>query len=281
MPFDKANATGHNCKLHLTPGGHVLVQSRNTGPLMQRGIYTGRGPFQVTRNPRGRDVIECKAAEAAEAIIDARAVPFTYFYFALRASWTYDDSDAPEAGFTSDTNYPMFESGITGSVNGWQGFVGKKGTVINPPPLSANPFKRDPSLWVFDETSNIQEFSDVSSYISTYTLNTLWFYRGELIPGGGNEIRDGAGLGTATPAHAGAVLTGGLWEVLWDVYTFDGASTYTFVETKTYGPFTVPPTADPADHTTWASVSPGDDWAIELGVDNGIVFRNLRVERVT
>jgi len=48
MPFDKANATGHNCKLHLTPGGHVLVQSRNTGPLMQRGIYTGRGPFEVT-----------------------------------------------------------------------------------------------------------------------------------------------------------------------------------------------------------------------------------------
>jgi hypothetical protein len=169
----------------------------------------------------------------------------------------------------------MFASAITTAINGWQGFVGKKGLIINPPPHTSNPNKK---VSICD-TTEVQVYTYDASGISTNTLNALWCYRGALIPGGGAEVDDGAGLGTATPSHAGAVLTGGLWDVLWDVYTFDGTD-YTFVETKTYGPFSVPSDADPADHTTWASVSPSDAWAIELGVDPDIVFRNLRIERV-
>lgn len=281
---ERLSPLGIGCTLQRLRDGRYFVSPQNgfqrgNAPTQQPG-YTGEGPFSVHERA-DRDIVECVPIERTreQPEWDPPTTPVRYFYFALRASWTYSDSSDPSADFSSDTNYPMFESAITTAVNGWQGFVGKKGPAVNPPPLSFNPYKRDFSPFSIDETSNVQEFGTVASGISTYTLNALWFYRGALTPGGGNEIGDGKGLGTATPAHAGAVLTGGLWDVLWDVYTFDGTD-YTFVETKTYGPFSVPSDADPADHTSWASVSPSDAWALELGVDVGVVFRNLRIERV-
>jgi len=279
MEKPRPSPLGIGCTLRRLSDGRYFV---SPGPGFERGSpptsepgYTGEGPFTVLRRS-DRDVVRCERIKSEE---DSSLPEFRtsrrYFYFALRASWTYGDSSDPSADFSSNTNYPMFESVITEAVNVAQGFVGKSG-FVDPPPLAANPFKRAD----ISEATDVQLFTDVASGISTYTLNALWFYRGSLIPGGGAEIGDGAGLGTATPAHAGTVLTGGEWQVLWDVYSFDGTD-YTFIETKTYGPFTVSGTADPADHTTWASVSPGDSWAIELGVDPDIVFRNLRIERVS
>lgn len=265
-----------NCT--VTPNGVVIPAAGFEGSYMRDGPYRGRCRFHYAPGGRGEpdEVRVLSPSEGATTATATTQDEETYFYFALRASWTYGDSSDPSVDFSSDTNYPMFESVITDAVNVAQGLVGKSG-FTDPPPLAANPFKRTS----ISDTTDIQVFADVASGTSTYTLNALWFYRGKLIPSAGVELDDGAGLGTATPAHAGSVLTGGTWQVLWDVYTFDGGSTYTFVETKTYGPFTVPDTAVAADHTTWASVSPSDSWAITLGVDDDVVFRNLRIEQVT
>ena len=73
--------------------------------------------------------------------------------------------------------------------------------------------------------------------------------------------------------------------MLWDVYetlSGPGGIIETFIETKTFGSFVVPSTADPSDHTTWPQLSPAASWDAEIvGADvRTYIFRNVRIERV-
>lgn len=72
MPFDKINAIGQGCHLVQTSDKRVLVQSRNQGPMMMKGRFTGRGPFDVIDGHGLPDRVICGAGVSEEeAALDA------------------------------------------------------------------------------------------------------------------------------------------------------------------------------------------------------------------
>lgn len=60
MHSDNLKVRGQNCHLVPTSDGRILVQSRNTGPMMMKGIYSGRGPFTVVKTSERPDVVVVK-----------------------------------------------------------------------------------------------------------------------------------------------------------------------------------------------------------------------------
>lgn len=281
MPFDKINAIGQGCHLVQTSDKRVLVQSRNQGPMMMKGRFTGRGPFDVIDGHGLPDRVICGAGVSEEeAALDAEIPPF---YFALRADWSYVDTDTPANNVDTVDAYPFWlnQLGEIPAPITWKGFSGK-GTPIEPPAIEDSPYS------VADvPASQVISLLPYNGGTSTvHTLNTLYFYRAALTAPFDDQstfVSLAHPDNTATPATAGDVLTGGNWQVKFDVYQIVNDTTETFVDTKTVGLFSVPDSAISTDFTTWAVANPALEWTSQEVAGDTIEYRikNLRIEQVT
>jgi hypothetical protein len=278
----KLAPVGVRCVVTPVQGGRYYVQAAQPAEsgVFEDGEYFGNAPFQVTRNPRGRDIIKCTPSEE---IIDTRPLPLRYFYFALRADWSYVDTDTPANNVDTVDAYP-FWLGSLGTIPApveWKGFSGKV-TTIDPPDVAANPYK---VAAISDST--VVSFLPYNGGTSTvHTLNTLYFYRASLTAPYADETTFVSGTfpnNTATPTTAGSVLTDGNWQVKFDVYELVNSTTETFLETKTIGLLNVPGSAISTDYTTWATANPAYQWTSQEVAGDVIEYRikNLRIEQVT
>lgn len=280
--------TGINCALVPLDNGSIHVRARR-GSLTPGGRrsdppYFGEVPFIVVRQPGIPDIVRVGTTNDANATDETiRELTRRYFYFALRAAWSYVDTDTPANNFSSADTYPFVVNQLGEALpvtNTWKGFSGKH-SFSEPPPLSYSPYGAGVS------PSTVVSYLKWNGGTSTvYTLEDFYFYRGALTSYFADQtpfISPTYPQNTATPDNAGAVLTAGSWAVKFDVYEYLNQTTETLVETKTIGPFSVSGTADSTDFTTWATTASALSWTCQevAGDVHEYLFRNLRIEQVT
>lgn len=268
-----------NCT--VTPNGVVIPAAGFEGSYMRDGPYRGRCRFHYAPGGRGEpdEVRVLSPSEGATTATATTQDEETYFYFALRGDWSYVDTDTPANNIDTVDAYPFWLNQlgtVPPNVDG-KGFSGKA-TTEEPPDAGDSPY-----LGAASE-SHLLSYNGGTS--SVHTLNVMYFYRASLNESYADETTFTSVTypdNTASPSIAGTVLTGGNWQVKFDVYELVNDTTETFVETKTLGLFSVPGTAISTDYTTWATVSPALTWTCyELAGDTyEYRLKNLRIERVT
>lgn len=253
MPFDKINAIGQNCHLVGTSDGRVLVQSRATGPVMQNGVYTGKGPFEVIRATSQRDRV---IVNPIEEIVTPEVPPtLNYYCFSLAGDWT----TAGYSAFADGTYYPMLGQ-ILGDTAAWDP-SGNYQIAGDYGPSTTREFQRSgPST-----TEDISVEATMVPYDegdTVFTLETLYLGKwlisyADTAPAGYNPMEPAAPLGPWYRSQAGTFsVKFDVWEVVIVTRDLEEVSrTETKLSTQTIAGLTVSGSESADDYESWTSVA--------------------------
>ena len=253
MPFDKINAIGQNCHLVPTSDGRVLVQSRATGPVMQDGVYTGKGPFEVIRATSQRDRV---IVNPIEEIVTPEVPPtLNYYCFSLAGDWTTVGTSA----FADGTYYPLLGQDH-GDPTAWNP-LGNYQVAGDYGPSATQEFHGS-FIGTTVEDTTLSQMAPYDEGDTVFTLETLYLGKwlisyADTAPAGYAPMEPAAPDGPWYKSQAGTFsVKFDVWQIV--IVTRDGVEvsrTETKTSTQTIAGLTVSGSESADDYESWASVA--------------------------